>query len=266
MLFVSKITEIARLGIASSYVKNDEPVSIVFLGDPEIGKSTIILRFNPPKNTVVFSDLTKSKLEEYLKNYQQIKYIMIPDFIKVISRGKSTKANIISMLNAGIEEGILDITQYFGGSVTQTTVPRKPIRFGMMTAMTRRVMSDRRREWFKMGFFSRLLPVSFSYSKEQSKKIREYICAGRDIFTEKEKLRFRQRSILCNKRHVLHFEKFIENYAEAQKLYGFRMTKQFRSLLKASALLRSSDAVGRIDVRRIEGLVQWMNLDYNKAE
>jgi len=265
MLFVNCIRDIVRLGIASAYVKNDEPVSIILLGNPESGKSSILLSFVMPKEVCVLTDATKTKLENYLLKISNFRYLVIPDFIKVVSRNRSTRANLISFLNAGIEEGIHDVTEYFGGSIQKTTEFKDPLRFGLATSMTRSSIEDRRKEWYRIGFFSRLLPVSFSYTKEQQKKIREYIHAGKDLYEEKEKLRLKTRNIKCNKKFSMHFEPFIEKYADANKLYGFRITHQFRCLLKASALLRGSSHVTKKDVDVVSRSLKWINLDYNQV-
>jgi len=266
MLFVKNITKIVKLGIASSFIRNEEPVSVILLGNPEIGKSSILLRFNTPKNVFFLTDLTKSKLENLIKEFQNIRYLIIPDFIKIISHSKSTVSNLISLLNACIEEGVREITQYFGGSVHQTTPFKKPIKFGLATAMTRDSLEDRRRNWHRIGFFSRLMPVSFRYTKEQAKKIREYIYAGKDLFEKKEKLRLKPTTITCSKKYPAMFEEYIDQFADANRLYGFRLSKQIRGLLKANALLRGSRRVTIRDVKEVKKLLKWINLEYNYVE
>lgn len=268
MMFVDDIVRIVQLGIASSYVENDEPVSVILLGNPEIGKSSILLGFNTFNGVHVFTDLTKTDLSKFYKEVsnRETKYIVIPDFLKVMSRGKAAKANILTMLNAGIEEGIRDLSLYYSGVPDTTDLRDNPIRFGIATAVTREVISDSRRGWNRIGFFSRLIPVSFSYTREQAKAIRHHIFSGGDLDAEKVNMRLRKTDIKCNRKYPMSFEDKIVSFADAQRLYGFRMSKQVRGLLKASALLRGSGRVGKKDCAVLEDLMRHINLDYNPVD
>lgn len=275
MLFVDNIIEIVKLGIASSYLKNEKTyLNLILLANPEAGKSSILLNFNfnKLKNVFVFSDLTKTKVEDFLKKlnnpHQNLKYIIIPDLTRLFSHRKDTQRGLLGLLNSGLEEGIYDITTYYSTSLQETKRFEKPLRFGIATSMTRQMISDRRRTryWYSIGFLSRFLPVSFRYSKEQIKKIREYIASGKDLSNEPEILKLKPASIKCNPKYVLKLDPYIDKLAEASVLYGFRYTRQFRIMLKASALLRNSDKVCNKDVKHVEKLLHWINLDYNMVE
>jgi len=274
MLFVDSIIKLVKLGIASSYLKDEKrKLNLILLGNPEVGKSTILLNFNfnKLKGVFVFTDLTKSTLEKFLKEMnnpkETVRYIIVPDFTILKSHQKEVEKGIIGILNSGVEDGLREITLHYG-SVPETKPFEKPIFFGVATSMTRKFLEDRRRTgyWYSVGFLSRFIPISFSYSKEQIKAIRRYIAESKDLLEKPEELRLKEKVVKCSGKYVLMLEPYVDKLASASYTYGFRYTKQFRLMLKANALLRGSTRVGLKDVKDVEKLLKWVNLDYNQVE
>jgi hypothetical protein len=198
---------------------------------------------------------------------EELRYIILPDLISVFSHTGNTRKALIGFLNTGIEEGLREVNTYISGLV-DTKSFKEPVRFGLATGVTKQILFQKARVkyWYNIGFMSRLLPVSYSYTDKQIKEIREHIASSKEIFTKKEVLKLKPKSIECDKDYVLHFEPYINKLAIAQMLYGFRYTRQFRIMLKANALLRGSDRVTDKDVEEVEKLMKWINLDFNKLE
>lgn len=271
MLFVDDIVKIIKIGIVSGCIKNEKTYfNPILLGNPEIGKTTILTNFNfhKLKQVFPFTDLTKTKIEKFLKDMQNphpIKYIIIPDFTMLMSHSKSVEKGLIGILNAGIEEGLREITMHHGGSNIETVCFKEPLRFGMATSATKQFIGDRRRisKWHSIGFWSRLTPISFSYTKEQAREIRDYIAGGHDVEEIPEEIKVKPSNIECKKKYVKKFDSHIDRLADAALLYGFRYTKQFRIMLKSAALIRGSKKVSESDVKEVMKLTRWINLEYN---
>jgi hypothetical protein len=275
MLFVEAIKEIAKLAIASAYLEDEKQrLNIILLGNPESGKSSILLSFKYPPGVKVLTDVTRAKLVQILKDIKDpekdLRYMIIPDLTVVRGHSKTVERGVISFLNACVEEGVSDVTQYLGIGFADITPFEKPIRFGIATSLTRQIMEDRRRQsfWYSTGFLSRFLPVSYSYTEDQIKEIRKYIAGGLELGDDLEKIviRGKPRKIICDIDEVLYFEKYIDKLAAASMTYGFRYTRHFRLMLKAHAMLRGSNKVEPIDIKEVEKLLKWVNLDYNPVE
>lgn len=270
VLFVEKIRKIVKLCIATSFLKDERPISVILLADPECGKTSILYSFDYKnyKNIMKITKPRASVLEELIKKDKEngLNYIIVPDLIRMTYSGKSTSQNLVSFLNSAVEEGVTEISTFEGGHANITKFD-KPKFLGLATALTRSSMSDRRKGWHKIGFFSRFLPVSYSYTDAQQKSIRKKIYHG-DLFNEAEKINISKtrRKIICNGKYPELFEEDIVKLAKEEKLYGFRYAKQFRSLLMASALLRGSTKVTRTDVKIIKDLLVHINMNYNKVE
>lgn len=275
MLFVDKIIKIVKLGIASAYIKNEKTrLNIILLANPEAGKTSMLLNFDLKKlkHVFAFSDLTRSKLEKFIKELNNpresmIRYIIVPDFTRLISHSKDTQRGLIGLLNSALEEGVMEVTSYFGSGMSDTKPFNHPVRLGVATSATRTFISDRRRTsfWHSIGFMSRMLPISFSYTKEQVVVIRKHIADGKDLFDEPEIMRLKDMKVSCKGKFVAEFGDYIEKLAEASSLLGFRYTKEFRIMLKANALLRGSSNVTKRDVKDLMPLMKYINLDYNKV-
>jgi hypothetical protein len=272
---VDSIKEIVKIAVATSFLEDEKQrLSIVLLGNPESGKSSILLSFKYPEGVKVLSDVTRLKLITLLKGLKEpekeLRYLIIPDMTVVRSHQKLVERGIISFFNSALEEGIYDITQYFGSGVVNITSLKKPLRFGIATSLTKQIIEDRRRQgfWYSTGFLSRFLPVSFSYTREQIEKIREYIAGGAELVDDIEKLSLRGKPKLvsCNVDDVLCFKEYIDRLAAASFTYGFRYTRQFRLMLKAHAMLRGSEKVEPVDIEAVKKLLKWVNLDYNPVE
>jgi hypothetical protein len=272
MLFVDNIRKIVKLGIASSYLKDEETyLNILLVANPEAGKTSILLSFDfsKLKNVYTFTDMTKSSIQTFIKKLnnpkEELKYVILPDLVSVFSHGKDTRRALVGLLNVAIEEGVREVSTYISGLVDIKSL-KEPVKFGLATGVTKQVLLNMARYWRGIGFISRLLPVSYDYTKEQIEEIREYIASSKEIFTKKEVLKLKPKSVECDKDYVLHFEPYINKLSIAQMLYGFRYTRQFRIMLKANALLRGSDKVTDKDVEEVERLMKWVNLDFNKLE
>jgi len=265
ILFVKKIKDIVRLCIASSFLKEEKPVSILLLADAECGKTSILYSFCYKKyqNITKITKPRASVLEELMKKSSDgLNYLIVPDLIRMTYSGKSTSQNLVSFLNSAVEDGVTEVSTFEGGKANITSFP-KPRYLGIATALTRASMSDGRRGWNKIGFFSRFLPVSYSYTKDQQKKIRKNIYAG-EIFDALEQLRIgKPKRITCAGRYPEMFEDDIVKLAEEEKLYGFRYARQIRTLLMASALLRGDNKVTVKDVKILKNLLVHINLKYN---
>ncbi|MEM5784739.1 MAG: hypothetical protein QXF15_03320 [Candidatus Aenigmatarchaeota archaeon] len=271
MLYTKNILEIVKLAIASSYVKNTRPVNILLVGEPEIGKSSILLKFRENNGLRIFTDLTKNKLDNFLvdvaRENKQVRYLIVPDFLKVISRNRSARANVITYLNALIEEGLKEVS-IMTSRGQETYKLKKTLRVGIATAITRSALTNEIKVWKKLGFMSRFLPISFSYTAEQIKQIRREIFSNSDYDNDKNKIKLNLKcsEVKCSSKFYDYFDSYIVNFAKAYSLYGFRLTAQIKSLLMGSALLRNSKRVTMTDVKKLLNLMKWINLDFNVVE
>jgi len=256
------LVDMITLTLYTAYLKDSKANSLLIIAKPESGKTEVMKKFIANKNVAYISDATAFGIErDYIPKIEtgEIRHIIIPDLLKPLSRKESTVKTFITMMNALIEEGIASVATYASHRVSD-----KHVKCGIITAITDQELRDQRHSWGRVGFLSRVIPFSYSYSIESVKKIFEYI-VGLDYLEEQDielkHIPKDDRKIKLPRRFAQAILPSTTTIAQASHAYGFRLQKQFQTLLQASALERGRSSVNSKDVDRILHLMNWVNFD-----
>ena len=269
-----------KLLIFSHYIqhKEDKSISGVLLGEPETYKTKTIQRFFNLKGIAVETDITYMGLIQHVLPKIEnglVKTIIIPDMVKTIMKKQATMQNLIGILNGLVEEGVYEIclrdTSDFHGS-----------RANLITSMTPTLLFQNKLLWNRMGFLSRLLPFSYSYTEQKSEEILRAIEKGEVLEPQPIQLNLpefktivelperiaREVRPLINRlteteRARIYNKKNPEDSKLTIKAYGFRHQHQFQSLLRANALSRGDTEVKEDDLKEIFRIGHWINYDFN---
>jgi len=256
------LVDIIALTIYTAYVKNAKTNSLLVVAKPESAKTEALKKFIVNKSIAYLSDATAYGIErDYLSKIEagEIRHIIIPDLLKPLSRRESTVKTFITMMNELIEEGIANISTYASKRISD-----KHVKCGIITAITDEELRDQRHNWGRLGFLSRVVPFSYSYDMESVKKIFESI-VGLDYLKERsielKRIPKQDKEIKLPRKYAQAILPSTATIAQAQQTYGFRLQKQFQSLLQASALERGRTCVNARDVDRILHLMNWVNFE-----
>ncbi len=259
------LVDIITLTIYTAYVKNvQKPNSLLVIAKPESAKTEVLKKFIVNKNIAYLSDVTAFGIErDYLPRIEtgEIRHIIIPDLLKPLSRKESTVKTFITLMNALIEEGIASVSTY-----ATRIVSEKPVKCGIITAITGDELRDQRHSWGRIGFLSRVVPFSYSYGIETVKKVFDYILGLdylKEFNIELKRIPKLDKNIRLPKRYAQAILPSTTTIAKAQATYGFRLQKQFQTLLQASALDKGRESVNSTDVERVLHLMNWVNFDEN---
>ena len=129
---------------------------------------------------------------------------------------------------------------------------------GLITATTKASFGQHSNIWKSIGFVSRMIICTYSYSEDTIKKIVKYI-------NDEEYLDNNVREILKGFKDV----KVISVPELNQQLNtisknDFRALKQLQLLSKSYSILRGDNKVKQIDIDKIMYLSQYLNFDYKK--
>jgi hypothetical protein len=253
-----------RLTLLTAYIVNvPKPNSLIIIAKPESGKTEVISRFRFYKNVAYLSDVTAYGIQrDFLAKIEsgEVRHIMIPDLLKPLARKESTVNSFVTMMNGLIEEGIVAMSTY---ATSGPVAFKKPVKVGLVTAITSEEFADNRHNWKKKGFLSRTIPFSYSYGMRTVQKIFDSIL-DLDFLKEQDiKLNIPKQDIRVNlpRKYARSILPSTANIAKAQDTYGFRLQKQFQALLQASALDRGRRTVIKSDVDRVLDLMNWVNFD-----
>lgn len=258
------LTDIIRLTLLTAYIKNvPKPNSLIIIAKPESGKTEVMKKFEICKNVAYLSDVTAFGIQrDFLGKIEsgEVRHIMIPDFLKPLARKESTVNSFITMMDSLIEEGVVAMSTY---ATSGLMAFKKPVKVGLITAITSDEFSDNRHNWKKKGFLSRIIPFSYSYGMNTINKVFESILDLDYMKEQQLKLNVPKQDVAIKlpekyARSILPSTTMI---AKAQQTYGFRLQKQFQALLQASALDHGHRVVNRTDVDRVLRLMNWVNFD-----
>ena len=268
MVKTEPLREIISLAIASAYVKNEKPVSLLILAKPESGKTKTLKEFSINNGLCWLSDVTYTGLINILDRIKagSIKTLLIPDMLKVFGKSINTRTNFLTLLNELIEEGVKEINTY-----EHNIDYGEFLRCNVIAAITSTDFFRSRRIMGGIGFLSRIIPFSYSYSIEDINKIFHSLMTNgsNDIEFQKHKLPKNPKNIsisknLCEKIKSEITLFVVERFKTkvSQDIYGFRLQINLQTLAKASALLRGASKVSVKDVNRLIKLSRWMNYDF----
>lgn len=256
---VKPIVEILKRVVASAYVKNAYPLSCLLVAPVGAGKTTQLKRMMG-NGILGLSDVTPYGFAKLLPEIKakDVKHIIIFDLVEPMSRNRATVTSLIGFLNSLIEEGIFRISTGFIDI-------REPVRMGLITSTTKNELMDKRRGWLGIGFISRMLPVSWSFTNVDVIQILEALTKSEIPEIKPEQIKLKERAIEGNP-HVFELLIPYANNIDAtatEKPLPFRRLNQLKIFLMANALLRNSKAVEMKDFEDFKNLARWINLDFN---
>jgi hypothetical protein len=132
----------------------------MIVAKPESGKTTAMKMYIKNKGIVYVTDCTAYGIQRDLLPKlvsKEVRTIIIADLLTPLSKAFKTKQAFIAFLNNLIEEGVAKITTY---AMTWD----KEVKANVITAVTDQAIEDGRHEWAKLGFLSRFIIFSYSYS------------------------------------------------------------------------------------------------------
>lgn len=269
MLKTKQLEHLLKLALLSAYIKGERSVSVLVSARVESGKTELIKKadIGSDNGVLYLNDVTAYGLQrKYLQQITDgsLKTIIIPDFITPLSKGSDTVETFISFLNGLIEEGVAEVQTY---AMSLKITRPGGARCNIITSIAKEHLGDHRHRWTKVGFLSRVIPISYEYGSSsiydimQSIANREYRSETnfKDLVFPKEEIEVELPSAIA-----LRIASLTPQIIDAEKLYGFRLQKQLQTLTMANAIFNGRDIVEEVDFEIIKQLSDYINLKYRQ--
>jgi hypothetical protein len=260
MIKIEPLKKMVECALISPYIKDEKPISLLIVAKAESGKTTAMKMYRENKGVVYLTDctaygITRDILPKIVSG--EIKTIMIPDLITPLAKSTKTRQSFVAFLNNLIEEGVAKMTSY-------ATVWNKDCNANVITAVTDEELRDARHNWAKIGFLSRFILFSYSYSIATITRIlNAYSEHGLATNPVRMRMPKRQVDIKLAKEIADKIDPIAMKIGEQFKLYGLRAKINFRSLLKALAYRNSKKTVTEEEFGEFLELATYMNSDFN---
>lgn len=257
LISVDNLQHLVKLVVASGFVKGYNPLSLMLVGDYGVGKTSIISSFSA-KNIQFLSDLSSTGVLDIMQEKKAVTHMVIPDFTKVTQKNRNTSNTLIGTLNSATEEGIQQIR------LKNTKIDLKGRKIGLITSTTRESWAQNHKAWKSIGFVSRMLVASYSYSQETYDKIMEsiYDCEFLVHANLIEKLKRTNGKELT--KVTVKISSNLARKLNNLKKNTFRNQKQLQSLACCNALINGRTEVLEEDISKILELNEFLNLKYKK--
>ena len=266
MVGIEGLDEVIQTVIFSAYLEDERPLSALLAAKVESGKSTLLSRYHGIPGLQFFSDVTAWGItHRFLRQLinGEIRHLVIPDLVVPLARNRDTVGVLVAFLNALIEEGAISLHTY------ATKVDLKdPIRCGLIAALAKEELDSSRRTWMRIGFMSRLLPVSYSYTPKTVTAIRQSIASQSyqndnpiELVVPKERVRVKLPKPIADRIMVLTPSVAVAAI-RAERIYGFRLQRQLQTFCMAHALRRGADIATDEDYEATAEFTSLLNLQY----
>jgi hypothetical protein len=290
LIGMEAIQDIIELVLWTLFVAGERIVSLLLGAEPESGKTELMKKYahnlgiHVRRRFTAFGmirDLREGKITLLFKNLKILGFIIVYDFINLLTFKPNTADSNIEFINAFNEDGLSKESAYWISG--DDLKPYEDLKGGLIAGINSYGLFTSKRKvkanLYKGGFLSRNLVVTFSNPTAMNCKISNSISHG-EYRCDKNFRRFIHLNFPSKRVHVFLPEKYAqdvrdlaldiaEEYNEdlgVHKIKGFRLQKSLISLAKASALRDGRKAVNYEDVERIQYLSQWMNLKMKKLK
>jgi hypothetical protein len=260
LINVEPLKKIVECALISPYIKNEKPLSLLIVAKAESGKTSVMKLYKQNRGILYYSDctaygITRDVLPKIVSG--EAKTLVIPDLITPLSKSTKTRQSFVAFLNNLIEEGIAKITTY-------ANIWDREVKANVITAVTDEALQDGRREWAKMGFLSRFILFSYSYSTSTVIEIlNRYSEHGLNMNGIKFQLPEKEIGIELSKEIADKLDPIAMKIGEQFNLYGIRAKINFRCLLKCLAYRNGKKAVGDAEFKEFFELADFMNFKCN---
>ena len=262
------LLKIIECALLSHIIKHEKPISLLIAAKPESGKTTAMKLYKDVKTVLYLTDATAYGISEnYLQQLasKEKRTIIIPDLLTPLSKSTKTRNNFIAFMNNLLEEGVSKVATY-----AYTRLDGKDVTANLITGVTASKLVDRRRKWSEMGFLSRCLIFTYSYSEESVDSILEryslHPYEGGDK-PEKVKLTVPKRKVEVELSKELgdRLSPIAKEIGRRYEAYGIRAKINLRCLLKCLAYRNDRREVSEADFEELLELVEFMNFDFTEV-
>jgi len=258
---LAEVSELIKYTLFSDYVElkvthKEVPVSALLIANAESAKTSLVEQYYPNDGIVYANDVTAWGIEHvWLDKMKEgkIRRLLIPDLINPTNRKQETVDSLVTFLNSYISwEGISAVATYAMQFELET-----PVRGSIIATVTPEDFKRVNKNIAAIGFLSRLMPITYSYTDTAVDDILADIFAGVNQWDKVTlALPDKPASITLDSELASQFKQVAKVIGRQAGAYGFRAGTYLMTLARAKALSENRQAVNQEDIDRIIHLAE----------
>jgi hypothetical protein len=268
LLKMEPIGEMLKLTLGTGMLKGERPSSVLFLAQPESGKTESLEPLKRLPNVFYTNDITpKILVDDVFPTIDkgEVNFLVVPDILNCIEKNRSTRQRFMNIMKTLIEEGITRMDSLYMQFKPQY---RSSIYCGLITGITTDTYAEHKRWWRSMGFLSRMVPFSYTYDILRVEEIMNFIFNEMYVEVREEKrsryrkFKLRRADVKGDKGLFSGFKLLARELGRQSGGYGFRAARNLMRLAKANAAIEKRDRVSQKDIDKVLELSKWINYDF----
>lgn len=263
MIGTSLVEELVQTVAVSHRVRSFDRVSLLLMAAPESGKTSIAKSATAHHVTPVAVMTGRSLLRE-VKDNPHTEFLLFNDLTAIRALSPTAVNLLINLLNQIVqnEQGKVAFAAKDPEAIT------RPI--GIIGCIPFKTFTDHRARWKELGFVSRMVPFSYSYSHELIAEIKDSIDDGSHVVhrNPKRKMmkapRAKQIAISITPALTRKVRHLADARAEELGQLGIRLLKHYHCLVRAHALLKKRTRVTHEDIAFLRSVDQYVSIAQTK--
>lgn len=246
-------TYVVGLYVATGYVKGEAAQSLMLVGPPGSGKSTMVRRFRLVQSTREITDITADPLRRVIfaeAHTKGLRHLLFPEFHKCFQRKPDTVQNMVGYLTGAMSGELAN--SYIG--IEHLAYP--DVQLGLVGAMVPDVFYSWSRSLLAQGVLDRMTVMEFTLPKKELVAIERVILSGNGVPAIQPVAWPYQLPVEVEYQPDAAFLEALTEWLDKVRRKGNRnrLANQVRVLLKAAALLNNRLKVTLDDLETLYAL------------
>lgn len=167
---IEALEEVIETVLFTSFIRDENPVSIIIVGPSGIGKSMMLSRYESEQFRRTDSISSMGLFDISVRDSKnEIKFLLMPDMNPTLSRKPSTVQSTIANLLSFTADGTVRIDD----GRANKECKHAPV--GLITAATDDIYNKQAYKWYALGLRRRIIPIFFKYSTDTTQKLQTLV-------------------------------------------------------------------------------------------
>lgn len=258
MIGTQIVEELVQSVALTHRIKGHKRVSLLMMAAPESGKTTIT-NAATAKHVCRVALITGRSILREVTEHPATEFLLFNDLTAVRAMSAAAVNLLIVLLNQ-LTQDEHGMVAFAGKEVEHITRS-----IGIIACIPFATFTDHRARWRELGFISRMIPFSYTYSSELIAEIKDTIDTGdhtarRQPDKKMPRVGKATTMVFCGAKHTRSVRHIADARAIELKQLGIRLLQNYHCLVRAHAVLMGRHKVTDDDLRFLRAVDKYVSI------